>query len=174
MHSRECPAPSSAPAGTTIRFFSGPCASRAQRPRWPDSAPRLRVEHSDAIVFSAPAGSTVEVGSVRRGAHGEVLRHPSRTGRSLLVHRRAAGLPSPGRPWICLRAADDDPPATILAVEPRGEIAVSGSSSGYALKLEVRHPGVLRVVFDEECLREHFVYDSDAGAPIPRGEVTIR
>jgi hypothetical protein len=76
--------------------------------------------------------------------------------------------------WACLRAADDDPPATIMAIEPRGEIALNGASSGYALMLQVQHPGVLRVIFDAQCLIDASDSTPDAGMPVPHGELTIQ
>lgn len=132
------------------------------------------VEHSDVIAFSAPAGTMVEEEVLIEGRTEKYWGVEPERPETFWCTQEALPFLHPVRPWICLRQADDDPPATIVAVEPRGEMGVSGWSSGYALKLEVQHPGVLQVVFDEDCLREHSGYDSDAGTPVPRGEVTIK
>jgi hypothetical protein len=51
----------------------------------------------------------------------------------------------------CIVVADADPPARIIDIEPRGLFPGPGLSTGYALRLEILHPGVLHVVDDEEC-----------------------
>jgi hypothetical protein len=77
--------------------------------------------------------------------------------------------------WICLRTVDSDPPARIIGVQPRGTLGVRQSSSGYALELEIRHPGVLNLALDQQCLREHAESPS---APVvltpPFAELTIQ
>jgi hypothetical protein len=132
------------------------------------------VEHSDAIAFSAPAGTRVEEEVLIEGRTEKYWGvQPERPDTFWCTNEPLPYL-HPVRPWTCLREADEDPPATILAVEPRGEMGISGWSSGYALTLEIQHPGVLHVVFDENCLRELSGFDSDAGTPDPQGEVTIK
>jgi hypothetical protein len=131
------------------------------------------VEHADVIVFSAPAGAMVEEEVFVEGRTEKYWGTPPERTAAFWCTDEPVSYLHPVRPWTCLRQADDDPPATILAVEPRGEMGVMGWSSGYALKLEVQRPGVLRVVLDEGCLREHSAYDPDAGTSDPREEMTI-
>jgi hypothetical protein len=131
-------------------------------------------EHADTVVFSAPAGTTVIDEAFVEGRTEKYFGDlPPERDAAYWCSDAAVVYLHPVNPWICLRAPDDDPPASVLTVEPRGEIAASGSSSGYALELAVQHPGVLRVVFDEQCLTDHAFPISDAGAPIPWGEATI-
>jgi hypothetical protein len=132
------------------------------------------VDRAEVIVFSAPVGSVVEEEVFVEGRTEKYKGDtpPERDGAFWCSDVPQVYL-HPLYPWVCLRAADDDPPATILAAEPRGEIADNGSSSGYALDLEVRHAGILRVVFDADCLREHADPSSDAGVPAMRAEMTI-
>jgi hypothetical protein len=133
------------------------------------------IEHSEAIVFSALPGTTVEEELFIEGRTEKYTGAvpPDRdeafwcTDVPQVYLRRVS-------PWICLRAADDDPPVTILAVEPRGEMGARDSSSGYALELQVQRAGVLRVVLDAECVSERSDPLVDAGAPIPHGELTVR
>jgi hypothetical protein len=133
------------------------------------------VERAQAIIFSAPA-ETMVVAEVSVEGRTEKYKGDAPPDRDAAFW--CSDVPQvylyPVEPWTCLRAADDDPPAKILAIEPRGEVAARGASSGYALDLQVRHPGVLRVVFEAECLREHFDSLPDAGAPEIRGELTIQ
>jgi len=132
------------------------------------------VEHSDAIVVSAPAGTTVEEEVFVEGRTEKYFGDsPPERDSAFWCTDGAVTYLHPVDPWICLRAADDNPPATILALEPRGEMAANGSSSGYALELQVERPGVLRVVLDEQCLKDNSFPTPDGGAPVPRGEVTI-
>ena len=132
------------------------------------------VERSDAIAFSAPAGTVVEEEVFLEGRTEKYWGVAPERPETFWCTDEAVTYIHPVGPWTCLRQADDDPPAIILAVEPRGEMGLTGWSSGYALKLEVQHPGVLHVVFDENCLREHVASNPDGGAPVPRGEVTIK
>jgi hypothetical protein len=77
--------------------------------------------------------------------------------------------------WICLRTVDADPPASIVGFEPRGTLGVRESSSGYALKLEVHHPGVLNLALGQQCLREHAQSPSDPVVHSPPfAELTIQ
>jgi hypothetical protein len=131
-------------------------------------------DRSGLVQFSAPAGSVVQEEVLFEGRtekyHGGVP--PVRDdafwcGPTPNVYLR------PVEYWTCLRNADADPPATILNVEQRGELGLKESSSGYALTLEVRHPGILRVVFDVPCLLKHTDVFSDAVAPRALGELTI-
>jgi hypothetical protein len=132
------------------------------------------VERSEVIVFSAPAGSMIQEEVFVEGRTEKYWggTPPDRPEAFWCSDAPQVYL-GPATPWVCLRAADDDPPATILAVEPRGEIGDNGSS-GYALALQVERPGVLRVVLDEQCLRDRFDFAPDAAAPIARGELTIQ
>jgi hypothetical protein len=133
------------------------------------------VAHSDVIVFSAPVGAMVieEVFVEGRTEKYTGTVPPDRDGAFWCSDAPQLYL-RPVQPWICLRAGDDDPPAALSKVEPRGEMGTNGSSSGYALELEVRHAGVLRLVFDPQCLEERAGPGFDAGALVPHGELTIR
>lgn len=133
------------------------------------------VDRSKIVVFSAPAGSIVEEEVLFEGRqekyHGAIP--PTRDeafwcGSAPEVYLRPADY------WVCLRGADADPPATILSVDRRGELGDKDGSSGYALKLEVRHPGVLRVTFDVPCLLQRTNLFSDALVPSVEGELTIQ
>ena len=53
--------------------------------------------------------------------------------------------------WSCLRVADDDPPAEIVKIEPRGTSSSRGRSTGYALTLRILHPGILHTRLDTAC-----------------------
>ena len=135
----------------------------------------LGIDRSQVVVFSAPAGSVVEEEVLFEG------RLEKYRGGMPPVRDEAFGCSAapevsfrPGDVWTCLRAADPDPPATILSVDRRGELLDKDGSSGYALKLEVRHPGVLHVVFDAPCLIQHGSSISDALVPGVEGELTIQ
>ena len=74
----------------------------------------------------------------------------------------------------CIVVTDDDPPAKILSIEPRG--IISGKvSSGYTMKLEVLHSGVLHVRFDKACKAQALDQPApDGGADYPsRPELEI-
>jgi hypothetical protein len=137
------------------------------------------VEHGTVIVFSASAGTMVEEEVLVEGRTEKYFGGiPPDRADSFWCSDGPELYIRPSRPWICLRAADDDPPAAILAVEARGEIGPTGASSGYALELEVRRPGVLHLTYDEQCLQERFDISAgggaDAGALIPWAELTIQ
>lgn len=132
-------------------------------------------DHSEVVVFSASTGAIVEEEVFVEG------RTEKYTG--TVPPERETGFwctdapqfyQRPANHWTCLRAADDDPPAAILSVEPRGEMGPNGSSSGYALELQVLHPGVLHVILDEQCLGERTDAGVDGGAPMSQGELTIQ
>lgn len=138
-------------------------------------------ERSAVIAFSAAPGARVEEEVVLEGRTEKYFGSaPPERDEAFWCSDVAQVYLRPLQPWICLRAADEDPPAAILAVEPRGEIVSNGMSSGYALALEVRRSGVLRVLFDEECLREELGITADAGpdvdggAPVSWGELSIQ
>jgi hypothetical protein len=132
------------------------------------------IEHADSVVFSAPAGTTVIEEAFVEGRTEKYFGDlPPERDAAYWCSDAAVVYLHPVNPWICLRGPDEDPPATILSLEPRGEIAVNGASSGYALTLEVQHRGVLRVVLDEQCLTDHAFRTSDAGAPVPWAEATV-
>lgn len=136
----------------------------------------LGLEQSEVVVFSAPPGAIVEEEVLIEGRsekyHGGVP--PSRDdafwcSSAPEVYLRPIGY------WSCLRAAEADPPASILSVERRGELGIKETSSGYALKLEVRHPGVLRTFFDPACMAIQSGSPlSDAAMPVAHGELTIQ
>ena len=131
------------------------------------------VVRSSAIVFSAAPGSLVEeeiffewreekfAGSI-----------PPERDEAFWCGAAPVTYQRPTDYWICLHSTDVDPPATILAVERRGELGQK-ASSGYALKLEVRHPGVLHVAFNAPCLAEHS-HSYPGGVPGSWGELTIQ
>ena len=153
------------------------------------------VERSEVVVISAPAGATVEEEAFVEGRTEKYFGTAPERADTFWCSDAAKLYLRPSQPWVCLHAADDDPPATILAVEPRGEVGASGASSGYALRLQIQRPGVLRVKLDAKCLHQRFDAgpqppdddpDADpdaeapdgeapeAGAPAPWGELTIR
>jgi hypothetical protein len=63
----------------------------------------------------------------------------------------------------CFVAADADPPAKIVAIDARGVMIGHGLSTGYALRLEILHPGVLRIIGDDACRAKA------KGEPVPDG-----
>ena len=135
----------------------------------------VAVERSNIIVFSATPGSVVE--------EEVVFEWRTETYPGSVPPQRDEAFWCSSTPevyrrdnlfWPCLRSTDSDPPATILAIEPRGQLGDKGSSNGYALKLEVRHPGALHVAFDSQCLSEHSSTYSDAAVSRPWGELTIQ
>jgi hypothetical protein len=135
----------------------------------------VAVERSSVIVFSAAPGSVVE----------EEVLFEWRTEKypGSVPPQRDEAFWCSGAPevydrlnelWNCLRSTDSDPPATILAIEQRGQLGDKGSSSGYALKLEVRHPGVLHLAFDSQCRADRSSSLSDATVSSPWAELTIQ
>ena len=135
----------------------------------------LGIDRSQVVVFSASAGSVVEEEVLFEGRQ-EKYRGgiPPLRDEAFWCSAAPEVYFRPGDVWTCLRAADHDSPATILSVERRGELLDKDGSSGYALKLEVRHPGVLRVVFDVPCLIQHGSSISDALVPSVESELTIQ
>lgn len=65
----------------------------------------------------------------------------------------------------CLVVADADPPAKIVAIDPRGAQPGHGLSAGYALNLEVLHRGVLHIVGDDACRAKVLGLPMPDGAP---------
>ena len=130
------------------------------------------VERSKVIVFSAPAGSIVEEEVLfewrQEKFPGSV---PPQRDETFWCGTAPETYNRPVEYWICLQSTDSDPAATILAVERRGELGEKDSSSGYALKLQVRHPGVLHIAYSAKCLAERTNY---TGTPVPWGELTIQ
>jgi hypothetical protein len=135
----------------------------------------VAVERSNTVVFSAPPGSVVEEEILfewRKETYpGSV---PPQRDEAFWCSATPETYLRLNDLWICLRSTDSDPPATILAVESRGQLGDKGSSSGYALKLEVRHPGVLHLTFDSQCRAERSSSLSDAMVARPWGELTIQ
>jgi hypothetical protein len=135
----------------------------------------VTVERSSFIVFSAAPGSVVEEEVVlewRKETYpGSV---PPQRDEAFWCSAALEVFRHDYRFWPCVRSTDSDPPAVILAIEPRGQLGDKGSSTGYALKLEIRHPGVLYVAFDSRCLSEHSSTYSDTTVSRPWGELTIR
>ena len=78
---------------------------------------------------------------------------------------KADATAAPRLAWVntCIVSADADPPARIVEIAPRGLFPGTGLSTGYALQLEILHPGVLHVVDDEECKAKVL------GMPVPDG-----
>jgi hypothetical protein len=158
------------------------------------------VERADAIVFSAPVGAIVEEEVFLEGRTEKYKGSAPERDQTFWCSDVAQLYVRPADLWVCLRTVDDDPPANIMAVEPRGEMGANGASSGYALTLQIRHPGVLRVILDAQCLRERSDAgpndavdasadveadasadvdadtdpETDAGMPVPQRELTIQ
>jgi hypothetical protein len=130
---------------------------------------------SDVIVFSAPTGSVVEEEVFFEGRTEKYQgAMPPERDQAFWCSASPEVYLRPVNYWTCLRASDPDPPATISSIERRGVLGVKETSSGYALKLEVRHPGVLRLIFDPACVRSQSDSFGDAaGTPVPHAELTI-
>jgi len=130
------------------------------------------VARSSAIVFSAAPGSFVEEEVLFESRQEEFAGStPPERDEAFWCSDAPVTYLRNNEYWICLHSTDSDPPATILAVERRGQLGEKDSSSGYALKLQVRHPGVLHVAFNAQCLLDHA---GRTGVPVPWGELTIQ
>lgn len=70
---------------------------------------------------------------------------------------------------ICLEVSDEDPPAKILEIAPRGDV-FGQRSTGYTLKLEILHSGLLHVRLNGECEGMAFGRPSPDGGLLPRDE----
>jgi hypothetical protein len=67
----------------------------------------------------------------------------------------------------CFVVADADPPAKIVAIDARGVMPGHGLSTGYALRLEILHPGVLHIVGDDACRAKALGEPAPDGGPSP-------
>ena len=76
-------------------------------------------------------------------------------GRSTSFWCGGGGEPAPTSGFLakCFRTMGDDPPATLDKVEERGTRGSLIGTTGYALFLTVKHPGILGIGIDLDCTR---------------------
>jgi hypothetical protein len=130
-------------------------------------------EHSDRVVFEAAPGSVVEEEVLYEGRQEKYTGGvPPQRDEAFWCSDVPTVYDRPLEFWGCLRGHDADPPASIMAIEQRGNAFSNGASSGYALKLQIRHSGVLNLQLDPQCLSEMGM--TDGAVSHVRAELTVQ